>query len=83
MVIDFEHHYIPIELARRKGINTETKTIVEEDGAAKANVHARLFDLDAQIRDMDRAGIDVAVQTCILGWDATLENCRVLNRCKN
>jgi hypothetical protein len=83
MVIDFEHHYIPIELARRKGINTETKTIVEEDGVAKANVHARLFDLDAQIRDMDRAGIDVAVQTCILGWDATLENCRVLNRCKN
>jgi predicted TIM-barrel fold metal-dependent hydrolase len=57
MVIDFEHHYIPIELARRMGINTETKTIVEEDGAAKANVHVQLFDLDAQIRDMDRTGI--------------------------
>jgi aminocarboxymuconate-semialdehyde decarboxylase len=81
MVIDFEHHYIPIELARRMGINTETKTMVEEDGVAKANVHAQLFDLDAQIHDMDRAGIDVAVQTCILGWDATLENCRLLNDC--
>ena len=81
MVIDFEHHYIPIELARRMGINTETKTIVEEDGVAKANVHVQLFDLDAQICDMDRAGIDVAVQTCILGWDATLENCRLLNDC--
>lgn len=81
MVIDFEHHYIPIELARRMGIDTKTKTIVEEDGLAKANVHAQLFDLDAQINDMDRAGIDVAVQTCILGWDATLENCRVLNDC--
>jgi len=81
MVIDFEHHYIPIELARRMGINMQTKTIVEEDGVAKANVHAQLFDLDAQIRDMDRTGIDVAVQTCILGWDATLENCRLLNDC--
>jgi predicted TIM-barrel fold metal-dependent hydrolase len=30
---------------------------------------------------MDRAGIDVAVQTCILGWDASLENCRLLNDC--
>ena len=30
---------------------------------------------------MDRAGIDVAVQTCILGWDTTLENCRLLNDC--
>jgi predicted TIM-barrel fold metal-dependent hydrolase len=81
VVIDFEHHYIPIDLARRMGIDTGTKTIVEEDGVAKANVHTRLFDLDAQIHDMDRAGIDVAVQTCILGWDATLENCRLLNDC--
>jgi hypothetical protein len=28
VVIDFEHRYIPIELAQRMGINTETKTIV-------------------------------------------------------
>jgi predicted TIM-barrel fold metal-dependent hydrolase len=81
MVIDFEHHYIPTELARRMGIDTETRTIVEEDGVPKANVHGQLFNLDAQIRDMDRAGIDVAVQTCILGWDASLENCRLLNDC--
>ena len=81
MVVDFEHHYIPVELARRMGINTGTRTIVEEDGVPKANVHGQLFDLDAQIRDMDGAGIDVAVQTCILGWDAPLENCRLLNDC--
>ena len=81
MVVDFEHHYIPVELARRLGIDTKTRTIVEEDGAPKANVHAQLFDLDAQIQDMDRAGIDIAVQTCILGWDTTVENCRLLNDC--
>ena len=81
MVIDFEHHYVPMRLARRMGINTETRTIVEEDGVPKANIHGQLFNLEAQIQDMDRAGIDVAVQTCILGWDTTLENCRLLNDC--
>src|SRR5262249_45754002 len=81
MVIDFEHHYIPLELARRMGINTETRTIVEEDGVANANVDAQLFDLDAQLHDVDRAVIDVAVQTCILGWDTTLQNWRLLNDC--
>jgi predicted TIM-barrel fold metal-dependent hydrolase len=30
---------------------------------------------------MDRAGIDVAVQSCILGWDTSLENCQLLNDC--
>lgn len=79
MVVDFEHHYIPVELARRLGINTETRTVVKEGGFDKANVHTQLFNLEAQIRDMDRAGIDVAVLTSILGWDATLENCRLLN----
>jgi len=37
--------------------------------------------MEAQIRDMDRVGIDVAVQSCILGWDTTLENCQLLNDC--
>jgi predicted TIM-barrel fold metal-dependent hydrolase len=44
-----------------------------------ASVHGQLFDLEAQLRDMDRVGIDVAVQSCILGWDTTLENCRLIN----
>jgi aminocarboxymuconate-semialdehyde decarboxylase len=80
MVIDFEHHYIPVELAHRMGISTETRTVVE-GGVAKANIHSQLFDLGAQIQDMDRAGIDVAVQNCIVGWDTSLENCRLLNDC--
>jgi predicted TIM-barrel fold metal-dependent hydrolase len=46
-----------------------------------ATVHSQLFDLEAQIRDMDRVGIDVAVQSCILGWDTTLENCQLINDC--
>jgi predicted TIM-barrel fold metal-dependent hydrolase len=78
MVIDFEHHYIPVELGRRLGMNTERKDAVRTGDAA---IHSQLFDLSAQLRDMDRAGIDVAVQSCILGWDTSLENCRLLNDC--
>jgi aminocarboxymuconate-semialdehyde decarboxylase len=79
MVVDFEHHYIPVELARRMGINTASRTIVEEGGIAKAKVHSQLFNLEGQIHDMDRTGIDVALLSCILGWDTSLENCRIIN----
>jgi aminocarboxymuconate-semialdehyde decarboxylase len=78
MIIDFEHHYMPAELGRRLGMDPTKKEAVK---TRDATVHAQLFDLDAQIRDLDRVGIDVAVQSCILGWDATLENCRLINDC--
>ena len=78
MIIDFEHHYIPAELGRRLGMDPTRKEAVR---TGDANVHAQLFDLEAQIRDMDRVGIDVAVQSCILGWDTTLENCQLINDC--
>ena len=78
MIIDFEHHYIPAELGRRLGMDPAKKEAVR---TRDATVHSQLFDLEAQIRDMDRVGIDVAVQSCILGWDTTLENCKLLNDC--
>ncbi|HMA79908.1 MAG TPA: hypothetical protein VKR81_03425, partial [Candidatus Binatia bacterium] len=78
MIIDFEHHYIPVELAERMGMKSDSKVAVRQGDAA---IHSQLFDLEAQIRDMDRAGIDIAVQSCILGWDTTLENCTLLNDC--
>jgi aminocarboxymuconate-semialdehyde decarboxylase len=78
MVVDFEHHYIPAELGRRFGLDPTNKEAVK---TRDATVHAQLFDLEAQIRDMDRVGMDVAVQTCILGWDTTLENCQLINQC--
>jgi predicted TIM-barrel fold metal-dependent hydrolase len=78
MVIDFEHHYIPAELGRRLGMDPTKKEAVR---TRDATVHSQLFDLEAQIRDMDRVGIDVAVQSCILGWDTTIENCKLINDC--
>jgi predicted TIM-barrel fold metal-dependent hydrolase len=78
MVIDFEHHYIPAELGRRLGMDPAKKDAIR---TRDATVHSQLFDMEAQLRDMDRVGIDVAVQSCILGWDTTLENCQLLNDC--
>ena len=78
MVIDFEHHYIPEALGRRLGMDPTKKEAVR---TRDATVHSQLFDLQAQIGDMDRAGVDIAVQSCILGWDTSLENCRLLNDC--
>jgi len=78
MVIDFEHHYIPAELGRRLGMDPTRKEAVR---TRDASVHSQLFDMEAQLRDMDRAGIDIAVQSCILGWDTTLDNCQLLNDC--
>ena len=76
MVIDFEHHYIPVALARRMGIKTDSKVPLRQ---GDASVHVQLFDLDAQLCDMERAGIDLSVQSCILGWETTLDNCRLIN----
>ena len=59
MIIDFEHHYIPVELGTRLGMDPKRKEAVK---TRDANVHSQLFDLDAQIADMDRVGIDVAVE---------------------
>ena len=53
MVIDFEHHYIPAELGRRLGMDPTKKEAVR---TRDAKVHSQLFDMDAQIRDMDRIG---------------------------
>ncbi|MGH7816604.1 MAG: amidohydrolase family protein [Candidatus Binatia bacterium] len=78
MVIDFEHHYIPAELGRKLGMDPTKKEAVR---TRDAKVHGQLFDLEAQLRDMDRVGIDVDVQSCILGWDTTLENCQLINDC--
>ena len=70
MVIDFEHHYVPMELARRMGINTEVRTIVEEDGVPKANVHGHLFNLERAVGDLGLKGVTISSQARGLSLDA-------------
>lgn len=80
MIVDVQHHFVPLELAERHGFaRGQGRRNLIEGGVPKFTLHDALYDLDAQIRDMDAAGIDVAVLTCNLGWDAPLDDCRLIN----
>lgn len=79
MIIDFQHHYVPVELAKRRGLYSENTTYLQEGGRRATTLHRRLYDLDLQLRDMTEAGIDVSVLSCLLGWNATLDECRLIN----
>jgi len=80
MVIDFQHHYIPVELAKKRGHYSETgKTLLQEGGLPATTMHRRLYDLDLQLEDMDQGGVDISVLSCLLGWSAPLEECRFIN----
>lgn len=80
MIVDFQHHYVPYELAVRHGVAGKGRVEVRDGAAPKVTLHAKLYDLDAQIADMDQMGIDVAVLSCVIGWDASAEDCRFINQ---
>ncbi len=80
MVIDFQRHYIPVELAKKRGLYTEDQNaVLREGGLPSTTMHRRLCDLDLQLSEMDEAGVDVSVLSCLLGWSAPLEECRFIN----
>lgn len=79
MIVDFQHHYVPIDLAKKKGLYSE-KVVFASDGTVPSlTMHSKLYDPDAQLRDMDEAGVDVSVLSCLLGWTAPLEECQLIN----
>ncbi|MFC1817263.1 hypothetical protein ACFL0M_15315 [Thermodesulfobacteriota bacterium] len=61
MIFDFEHHYIPEKLARKQNLISDKVTFVESGGIRRITVHAKLYDMEAQLRNMDEAGVDVSV----------------------
>lgn len=79
MIVDFQHHVVPPELAARRGLVPGKRQILYEKGVPTFTLHDRLYDIDAQVRDMDLAGVDIAVLTCNLGWDAPLDDCVLIN----
>jgi uncharacterized protein len=79
VIIDFQHHFVPAELAARRGFAPGERRNLIEGGIPKFTLHDKLYDIDGQLRDMDLAGVDLAVLTCNLGWDASLEECRIIN----
>jgi predicted TIM-barrel fold metal-dependent hydrolase len=80
MVVDFQHHYIPVELAKRRGLYSETgNTMLQEGGLPATTMHRRLYDLDLQLEEMAQGGVDLSVLSCLLGWSAPLDECRFIN----
>ena len=80
MVVDFQHHYIPVELAKKRGLYSETgRTLLQEGGLPATTMHQRLYNLELQLKDMDEAGVNVSVLSCLLGWSAPLDECRFIN----
>jgi predicted TIM-barrel fold metal-dependent hydrolase len=79
MIIDYQHHFLPLAIAERKGFRAGEKGNLTEGGIAKLTVHPRLYDMEQQLREMDSVGIDVSVLSCNLGWDGTLADCREIN----
>ncbi|HEV2201475.1 MAG TPA: amidohydrolase family protein [Bryobacteraceae bacterium] len=79
MIFDYHHHFLPFAIAERKGFRAGQKGNLTEGGIPKLTVHPRLYDLEAQLREMDQVGIDVSVLSCNLGWDGTLADCREIN----
>jgi len=60
MIVDFQHHFIPRELAKEPA-GTRTATRFDKDGVPSMTANSVLYDLDEHIRMMDAAGIDYAV----------------------
>jgi hypothetical protein len=53
---DFQHHYIPVQLAKKRGLYSETGvTMLEEGGLRATTMHQRLYDLDLQQAQLARA----------------------------
>jgi hypothetical protein len=66
MVVDFQHHYVPVELAKRRGLYSDKTRYLQEGDRRATTMHARLYDLDSLLDDMSEAGIDVSVLSCLL-----------------
>ncbi|WP_019634109.1 amidohydrolase family protein [Actinomadura atramentaria] len=77
-VIDCHHHYVPPALVARYDAG-RSDTQVAPAGMTKINSHPGLSDTAERLRVMDAAGVDVAVLSSILSWDASTAECRVTN----
>ena len=80
MIVDFQHHYVPYELATRHGVAGRGRIEVRDGAAPKVTLHEKLYDLEIQLADMDQMGIDVAVLSCFIAWDASPEDCHFVNQ---
>ena len=78
MIVDFQHHFIPRELAKEPA-GTKTAIRFDKDGVPSMTPNSVLYDLDEHIRMMDDAGIDAAFLTSPPGMCVDTELSRFIN----
>ena len=59
MIIDWEHHYLPEALWRKKGGEKGKRTVFFEHGKPRGNLHPELYDVEKHLALMNAAGIDL------------------------
>ncbi len=43
MVVDFQHHYVPKDLALKKGLYSDKVAFAKEDGIPSITMHSKLY----------------------------------------
>jgi predicted TIM-barrel fold metal-dependent hydrolase len=78
MIIDVHQHFAPKELFERYGaLNKPTWRY--QDPTLEFTFYHKLYEVDEQLRDMDEAGIDIAVLS-LAQWSLKgLEICQIIN----
>ena len=78
MIVDFHHHFTPRELIKD---DPGDKLVLsyDENGAPSYTTHKLLFDMEAHVKMMDEAGIDVAVLSCAAGMSAPTDRSKFIN----
>jgi len=80
MVVDFQHHCIPVALAKKGGLYSESDTnMLKEGGLPATTMHRWLYDLELQLGDMDEAGVDMSVLSCLWHLPRTSGLCQRLS----
>ena len=72
MIIDWQHHYSPEEIYRRRG--GKPGLPVMKDGKIGQYLREQVYQIDKHLEFMDAAGIDVAVLSATL---ESVEDCRL------
>ena len=78
MIVDFHHHFTPRELVKEDPGDRLILTY-DENGAPSYTTHTLLFDMEAHVRMMDDAGIDLAVLSCAAGMSAPTDRSHLIN----
>ncbi|MBI3092428.1 MAG: amidohydrolase [Candidatus Tectomicrobia bacterium] len=80
MRIDFHSHFMPLALLREHLKPGQTQAVVyDRDGQPRFTAREKQYNMELRLEDMERAGLDTAVLSSPLGWNASLAMCRLVN----